>query len=156
MSCSQIASFRNRIRVFFKDNHFTESIRTRSNEKHEPRGKHKKAINRLKCEKICNTYQALEDMQLVPNARKHSTGAKLQESMQLVPIAGKHVAGDKRGKTCNWCEVREKNVAGANRGKTGNWCEARENTQLVPIAGKHATGVKRGKKCSWWQARENM
>ena len=40
------------------------------------------------CGKICNRWQA-------------------RENVQLVSIGAKHVAGAKRGKTCNRCQARE-------------------------------------------------
>ena len=57
--------------------------------------------------KICKRCQARENMQRVPSAEKHVTGAKrgktcnrcqARENMQPVPSAGKHAAGTKRGK----------------------------------------------------------
>ena len=59
-----------------------------------------------------------------------------RENMQPVPRAGKHVTGAKRGKACNRCQTREnmqpvpnagKHAIGAKRGKTCNRCQAWEN-----------------------------
>ena len=74
--------------------------------------------------KTCNRYRARENLQRVPSAGKHATGAKrgktcngcqARENMQPVPSEGKHATGAKLGKTCNRCK----------RGKRSNWCHGK-------------------------------
>ena len=67
------------------------------------------------------------------------------ENIQPVLSAGKHTADAKRGKTCNWCQARE----------TYSGCRARENdVQQLPNDGKHTNDAKRGKTCNRCQAGE--
>ena len=55
--------------------------------------------------KICNRCRARENVELVPSAEKHATGAKREktcnwcqarENVELVPSAGKRATGAKR------------------------------------------------------------